>query len=100
MHLWIKVERTLNQNSPSHLDYFSLIQSDPWNGDLFAKGSLQNYYGNYTLKIQARDLGSPQNTVEETVYITVLDFNDHAPYFIAPTNNVTIRVPEVSRLIV
>lgn len=77
-------------------DYFHLVQSDPWNGDLYAKGSLQNYYGNYTLKIQAKDLGSPQNTVEETIYITVLDFNDHSPYFIAPTSNVTIRVPEVS----
>lgn len=63
---------------------------------MFAKGSLQNYYGNYTLKIQAKDLGSPQNMVEEMIYITVLDFNDHSPYFIAPTTNVTIRVPEVN----
>lgn len=87
------------KNTSFALDYFQLIQRDPWNGDLFARGSLQNYYGNYTLKIQAKDLGSPQNTVEGTIYITVLDFNDHSPYFIAPTSNVTIRVPEVSELI-
>lgn len=89
-----KVEMSVSGGSGR--DYFQLIQRDPWNGDLFSKGSLQNYYGNYTLKIQAKDLGSPQNTVEEMVYITVLDFNDHSPYFIAPTSNVTIRVPEVS----
>lgn len=51
-------------------DYFELRERDYWNSDLFAKGSLQNYYGNYTLKINAKDLGSPQNTVEEIIYIT------------------------------
>lgn len=64
---------------------------------MFAKGSLQNYYGNYTLTILAKDLGSPQNAVEGVIDITVLDFNDHSPYFTSPSSNVTIRVPEVSR---
>lgn len=74
-----------------------MIQRDHWNCDVFAKRSLHDYYGNYTLIVNARDLGTPQNNVETEIHISILDFNDHAPQFISPGNNVTIRVPEVSQ---
>lgn len=82
----------------SHLyaDLFKLVQSDPWNCAILAKRSLHDYYGNYSLIVSAQDLGTPPNTVQAELNILVLDFNDHAPYFVLPnTGNVTIRVPEV-----
>lgn len=77
-------------------DLFKLIQRDRYRADVYAKRSLQNYYGNYTLQLTARDLGTPQNIAEAEIFIFVLDFNDHAPIFVSPPNNITIRVPEVS----
>lgn len=77
-------------------DLFKLQQRDPWNCALFAKRQLHDYYGNYTVRVQARDLGEPPNSVEVELNVMVLDFNDHAPYFVAPGLNVTVRVPEVS----
>ena len=78
------------------LDLFKLVQSDHWNCDVVAKRSLQGYYGNYTLNVKAKDLGTPSNIAEAQLEISILDFNDHAPYFVSPMNNVTIRVPEVT----
>lgn len=75
---------------------FKLIQHDPWNCEIFARQSLHDYYGNYTLLLNARDLGTPQNNAEAELNISILDFNDHAPQFETPGNNITIRVPEVS----
>lgn len=77
-------------------DLFKLQQRDPWNCALFAKRQLHDYYGNYTVRVQARDLGEPPNSVEVELNVMVLDFNDHAPYFVEPGLNVTVRVPEVS----
>lgn len=77
-------------------DLFKLVQRDPWNCVLFARRSLHDYFGNYTIVMQAQDLGTPVNIVEAELQVLVLDFNDHAPYFVAPGKNVTIRVPEVS----
>lgn len=77
-------------------DLFKLVQRDPWNCAILAKRSLHDYYGNYTLLVSARDLGTPPNVVEAELNVVVLDFNDHAPYFVVPSKgNVTIRVPEV-----
>ncbi|GLH04217.1 Cadherin-87A [Gryllus bimaculatus] len=56
--------------------------------------SLKKLYGNYTLKIQAQDLGIPPNSATMDLEICVTDFNDNAPRFVNPTHNITIRVPE------
>lgn len=77
-------------------DLFKLVQRDPLNCVIMAKRSLHDYYGNYTLLVRAQDLGTPPNVVDAELNIVVLDFNDHAPYFVTPSTNVTIRVPEVS----
>lgn len=79
-------------------DLFRLVQRDAWNCVLFAKRSLHDYYGNYTVLVEARDLGEPPNRVMAEINVAVLDFNDHAPYFVAPGTNVTLRVAEVRSL--
>uniref|UniRef100_W4VR90 Putative cadherin egf lag seven-pass g-type receptor n=1 Tax=Corethrella appendiculata TaxID=1370023 RepID=W4VR90_9DIPT len=78
----------------SGLDLFMIDQNDPWNAIVYARRSLNNLYGNYSLLITVRDRGSPPNILNEKLDICVLDFNDHAPIFLSPANNVTIRVPE------
>lgn len=57
-------------------------------------GLLKMKYGNYTLRIQAQDLGTPPNIVYKDLPICVTDYNDNAPRFVSPSHNVTIRVPE------
>jgi hypothetical protein len=56
---------------------------------------LKGLYGNYTLIIQAQDLGIPSNSVTTQVSICVTDFNDNTPRFISPQHNTTVRIPEV-----
>ncbi|KAH8267311.1 hypothetical protein KR018_005727 [Drosophila ironensis] len=73
---------------------FELRQVDPWNAQIFASKSLRNRYGNYSLTITTRDLGVPANIVHNTLDICVSDFNDHAPVFVRPLHNTTVRVPE------
>lgn len=65
-------------------------------GRLFAKQPLKDRYGNYTLIVEARDLGNPANMVRGELHLCVTDYNDHAPIFVHPPQNVTIKVPEVS----
>lgn len=62
--------------------------------EIFAAKPLVGQYGNYSLQIQAQDRGFPPNSVLSHVNICVLDFNDHAPEFVSPSENVTIKVPE------
>lgn len=62
---------------------------------IFAAKPLVGQYGNYSLQIQAQDRGFPPNSVMSHIDICVLDFNDHAPEFVSPSENVTIKVPEV-----
>lgn len=93
-----KISNNLIKTCFLYPDLFKLIQHDPWNCEIFARQSLHDYYGNYTLLLNARDLGTPQNNAEAELNISILDFNDHAPQFESPSNNVTIRVPEVSLL--
>ncbi|KAH8330723.1 hypothetical protein KR067_006821 [Drosophila pandora] len=73
---------------------FELRQVDAWNAHIFASQSLRNRYGNYSLTITTRDLGSPPNIVHSTLDICVSDFNDHAPVFVKPLHNTTVRIPE------
>jgi hypothetical protein len=75
---------------------FELEPIDAWNAKVYAKIALNKFYGNYTLLIACKDLGYPQNVVHETIEICVQDYNDHAPVFLSPANNVTIRIPEVN----
>lgn len=74
-------------------ELFNLVQTNPWNANVYAKGSLRQLSGNYSLVIQVNDLGSPMHTVEAKIIIRVLDVNDNAPVFL--TSNKTIRVAEV-----
>ncbi|XP_073815991.1 cadherin 88C [Musca autumnalis] len=75
-------------------DLFELRQIDAWNAHIYAKTSLRNRYGNHSLTITTRDLGAPPNIVTKMLDICISDFNDHAPVFIQPLHNTTVRVPE------
>lgn len=79
----------------SGADLFTLKQVDPWNANVFSRNRLNKKYGNYSLNILVRDLGTPQLAVDMKLDICVQDFNDHAPYFVSPINNYTIRIAEV-----
>lgn len=63
--------------------------------EIFAAKPLVGHYGNYSLEVQAQDRGFPPNSVLSHINICVLDLNDHAPQFVSPSENVTIKVPEV-----
>lgn len=69
-------------------------QVDAWNAHIYARTSLRNRYGNHSLTITIRDLGAPPNIVTKSLDICISDFNDHAPVFIQPLHNTTVRVPE------
>ncbi|GAB0096475.1 Cadherin [Sergentomyia squamirostris] len=86
------IEFELNAKEDS--DIFKIVKIDSWSAAIFAKHSLQGFYGNYSLTITARDLGSPANVVSQKMEVCISDFNDHAPIFVSPANNVTIRIPE------
>ncbi|XP_063857519.1 cadherin-23-like [Scylla paramamosain] len=62
--------------------------------EIFAAKPLVGHYGNYSLEVQAQDRGFPPNSVLSHINICVLDLNDHAPQFVSPSENVTIKVPE------
>ncbi|CAH2076820.1 unnamed protein product, partial [Iphiclides podalirius] len=63
-------------------------------GRLYARHSLRDRFGNYTLVVEARDLGTPVNAARAELRVCVTDYNDHAPMFVHPPQNVTIKVPE------
>ncbi|XP_046962418.1 cadherin-23 isoform X2 [Vanessa cardui] len=73
---------------------FEQVGGDANTGRLFAKQSLKDRFGNYTLIVEARDLGIPANVVRGDLHVCVTDYNDHAPIFVHPPQNVTIKVPE------
>lgn len=79
----------------SAADMFTLKQIDPWNANVYARNKLNKKYGNYSLDIVVKDLGTPQMSIDLKLDICVQDFNDHAPFFISPINNYTIRIAEV-----
>uniref|UniRef100_A0A182YAM2 Cadherin domain-containing protein n=1 Tax=Anopheles stephensi TaxID=30069 RepID=A0A182YAM2_ANOST len=62
--------------------------------EIYSRGPLKNLHGNYTLELIVSDLGSVPNTVRDTVEICVTDFNDHAPVFVVPSGNTTVKVFE------
>ncbi|XP_076057455.1 cadherin 88C isoform X2 [Oratosquilla oratoria] len=78
----------------NELDLFEIRNIDTTSAHIFAARPLVGQYGNYTLMVQAKDQGFPPNTAVEPFSICVTDFNDHAPRFVSPSVNLTIRVPE------
>lgn len=73
---------------------FNIMPIDYSSARIVTTGLLKMKYGNYTLRIQAQDLGTPPNIVYKDLPICVTDYNDNAPRFVSPSHNVTIRVPE------
>ncbi len=68
---------------------------DWWTWGVKTTRSLNHLYGNYTLLLSASDAGHPSKSTVATVCVSVTDFNDNAPVFVSPNQNVTIRIPEV-----
>ena len=66
--------------------------------EIVAARPLVGHYGNFSLRVSATDRGVPPNAAFVDIPICVNDFNDHAPVFVSPNANVTIRVPEVSSM--
>lgn len=81
--------------SGNELGYFILEQTDYWTAKIRATGSLKGKFGNYSLELEARDLGTPPRKDNELLQICVTDYNDNPPIFMNPQHNTTIRVPEV-----
>uniref|UniRef100_A0A182JWJ6 Cadherin domain-containing protein n=1 Tax=Anopheles christyi TaxID=43041 RepID=A0A182JWJ6_9DIPT len=73
---------------------FYIQQVSAQYAEIFSRGPLKNLHGNYTLVLIVSDLGSVPNTVRDTVEICVTDFNDHAPVFVVPSGNTTVKVFE------
>ncbi|KAL3277671.1 hypothetical protein HHI36_013017 [Cryptolaemus montrouzieri] len=78
----------------NNMELFTLEQINEWSAEIKVTGPLRDRHGNYTLLMRAQDLGTPSHLVEEPICISVIDFNDHAPSFITPPPNSTLRVPE------
>jgi hypothetical protein len=79
-------------------ELFTIENLDFSSARIMAARPLKGLYGNYTLLVQAQDLGIPPNSVTTQISICVTDFNDNAPRFISPQHNTTIRVPEVCNI--
>ncbi|XP_071547487.1 cadherin-23 isoform X5 [Panulirus ornatus] len=73
---------------------FDIRMTEHTAAHIFAAKPLVGQYGNYSLMVQAQDRGFPPNSVMSQINICVSDFNDHAPQFVSPSVNLTIRVPE------
>lgn len=82
----------------SAVGFFNLEQTDYWTARVMVRRSLKGRFGNYSLHLEARDLGSPVNKIETTLNVCVLDYNDNPPVFVSPQHNTTIRVPEVGKI--
>ncbi|KAK5649206.1 hypothetical protein RI129_000235 [Pyrocoelia pectoralis] len=75
-------------------DTFELQQVDRWSAHLHSLKPLKGQHGNYTLTIRAQDLGHPSFLVEAPLHVCITDYNDHAPFFVTPPHNSTLKVPE------
>lgn len=80
----------------NELGLFMLEQTDYWTANIRAAHPLRGKFGNYSLHLEARDLGSPSNKDAAVLHICVTDYNDNPPLFISPQHNTTIRIPEVN----
>ena len=75
-----------------------LEQIDYWTARIKAAQPLRGKFGNYSLQIEASDLGAPKNINNKLLEICVTDYNDNPPVFISPQHNTTIRVAEVKNM--
>lgn len=82
-------------NSNELDDLFTVTQINEHTAEVHAARNLHGKHGNYTLLLRMQDLGTPSHLVEAPLDICVTDYNDHAPIFISPPPNSTLRVPEV-----
>lgn len=80
--------------SGNEMGLFMLEEIDYWTAKIKSVGSLQGQFGNYSLQLEARDLGTPSNIDKKNLDICVTDYNDNPPIFLSPQHNTTIRVPE------
>ncbi|KAK0092521.1 hypothetical protein PV326_001229 [Microctonus aethiopoides] len=78
----------------NEMGLFILEQIDYWTAKIKIVGSLRGKFGNYSINLEARDLGSPENVDRKYLDICVTDYNDNPPVFLNPQHNTTIRVPE------
>ncbi|XP_033230917.1 cadherin-23 isoform X2 [Belonocnema kinseyi] len=78
----------------NELGLFMLEQIDYWTAKVKAAKQLRGQFGNYSLQLEASDLGAPTNVDNAFLDICVTDYNDNPPVFISPQHNTTIRVPE------
>ncbi|CAG5108412.1 Similar to Cdh23: Cadherin-23 (Mus musculus) [Cotesia congregata] len=78
----------------NELGLFLLEQTDYWTVKIKAVSSLRGKFGNYSMLLEARDLGSPANQDNKYLKVCVTDYNDNPPVFLSPQHNTTIRVPE------
>lgn len=75
-------------------DLFALTQSEALTAELRPTQSLRGRHGNYTIVVRAQDMGTPSLSTEAPLHVCVTDYNDHAPVFVSPPHNSTLRVPE------
>ncbi|KRT78307.1 Cadherin, partial [Oryctes borbonicus] len=75
-------------------ELFALQQINEWTAEIRALQSLRGKHGNYSLQLRAQDLGTHSHATEGRLNICVIDYNDHAPVFVSPPYNSTLRVPE------
>ena len=75
-------------------DLFYVTDIDNGSAKISASRRLKGSHGNYTLTLQVKDLGYPQNVAKTQVSICVIDFNDNAPVFVYPGQNSTVKVFE------
>lgn len=52
-------------------DLFIVKQIDPWNANVYARARLNKRYGNYSLAINVKDMGSPSRSIELKLDICV-----------------------------
>lgn len=71
-----------------------MVNMDFVSAKLYALKPLVGFHGNYTLKIRAQDKGMPSNSAFQDISVCVTDFNDHAPKFVRPEQNTTIKIAE------
>lgn len=65
---------------------------------LIVAQSLKERVGNYSILVRASDRGQPSLSTVKVINICVQDFNNHAPVFVRPPLNHTLRVMENATL--
>lgn len=91
----IYLQIIMNIASGNEERLFALQQINEWTAEIRVLRQLRGKHGNYSLILRAQDLGTPSHNTEGHLNICVTDYNDHAPMFISPPYNSTLRVPEV-----